>query len=211
VVIGTKIAAALAEAHRAGILHRDIKSGNIMLTTGGQVKVLDFGLAKRVAAASDAAGAELTREGMAVGTLSYMSPEQLLAQKVDARSDLFSLGVVLYEMVAGRRPFQGSSAVATADAILHSPPPPLASTAVPKPLKTAIRRLLEKDRPALRQRAEVVRRCSRSRRAWIAGALASLATGDDARGGGRHCRGPHRRLVLAPRVPDPLGTRDGYA
>jgi dienelactone hydrolase len=149
VAIGTKIAAALAEAHRAGILHRDIKSGNIMLTAGGQVKVLDFGLAKRVAVASDAAGAELTREGMAVGTLSYMSPEQLLAQKVDERSDLFSLGVVLYEMVAGRRPFQGSSAVATADAILHSPPPPLTSAAVPKPLKTAIRRLLEKD-PARR-------------------------------------------------------------
>ena len=120
-----------------------------MLTAGGQVKVLDFGLAKRVAAGSDDAGAELTREGVAVGTLSYMSPEQLLAQKVDERSDLFSLGVVLYEMVAGRRPFQGNSAVATADAILHSPPAPLASAAVPEPLKSAIRRLLEKD-PARR-------------------------------------------------------------
>ena len=149
VAIGAKVAAALGEAHRAGILHLDIKSGNIMLTAGGQVKVLDFGLAKRAAAGSDAAAAELTREGMAVGTLSYMSPEQLLAQKVDERSDLFSLGVVLYEMLAGRRPFQGSSAVATADAILHSPPPPLASAAVPEPLKSVIRRLLEKD-PARR-------------------------------------------------------------
>ena len=149
VAIGVQITAALGEAHRAGILHRDVKSGNIMLTPQGQVKILDFGLAKRIVAPDDAHGTELTREGMAVGTLSYMSPEQLLAQKVDERSDLFSLGVVLYEMVAGRRPFQGGSAVATADAILHSPPAALASSAVPESLKSAIRRLLEKD-PARR-------------------------------------------------------------
>lgn len=144
VAITMKIAAALAEAHRAGILHRDVKAGNIMLTPSGEVKVLDFGLAKRVGTSGDVTKAELTREGMAVGTLSYMSPEQLLAQKVDERSDLFSLGVVLYEMLAGRRPFQGSSAIATADAILHSPPPPLTSASVPEQLKAAVHRLLEK-------------------------------------------------------------------
>ena len=122
VAVGLGIAAALGEAHRAGILHRDVKPANVMLAPGGRVTVLDFGLAKRLAAPGAAAGSELTRDGVAVGTLSYMSPEQLLARKVDERSDLFSLGVVLYEMVAGRRPFAGGSAIAIADAILHSAP-----------------------------------------------------------------------------------------
>jgi serine/threonine protein kinase len=168
--IAVQIAAALSEAHRAGILHRDVKSGNIMLTLGGQVKVLDFGLAKRVGASGDAIREELTREGMAVGTLSHMSPEQLVGQRVDERSDLFSLGVVLYEIVAGRRPFGGSSAIATADAILHSTPPPLGGATVPERLEAAIRRLLEKD-PARRfgSAQELIAESGNFRRTWPAG------------------------------------------
>ena len=147
VALARQIAAALSEAHRAGILHRDIKSGNIVLTPQGQVKVLDFGLAKRLAPgpAAGVAAPELTREGMAVGTLTSMSPEQLLGKPLDARSDLFSLGVVMYEMLTGRLPFGGSTAVAIADAILHAPPRPVRDVAAPERLKAVILRLLEKD------------------------------------------------------------------
>jgi eukaryotic-like serine/threonine-protein kinase len=151
VAIARQIAAALAEAHRAGILHRDIKSGNIVLTPRNEVKVLDFGLAKRLAPAptSREAAPELTREGMAVGTLTHMPPEQLLGKSLDARSDLFSLGVVMYEMTTGRLPFGGSTAAAISDAILHAPPRSMRDDAAPETLKAAILRLLEKD-PAKR-------------------------------------------------------------
>jgi dienelactone hydrolase len=146
--IARQLASALGAAHQAGILHRDLKSRNIMVTPDGRVKVLDFGLAKRV----DPSGGEqeaLTAEGVAVGTLAYMSPEQLRAEPVDRRSDLYSLGVVLYEMLAGWVPFRGSSAIATADAILHSAPPALGPAVVPGRLKAVVGRLLEKD-PARR-------------------------------------------------------------
>ena len=147
VSIALQIADALAEAHRAGILHRDIKSANIVLTPRGQVKVLDFGLAKRLATgpATGEAAPELTREGTTLGTLSYMSPEQLLGKAVDRRSDLFSFGVVLYEMVTGRLPFQGSTIVAVADAILHAAPRDFGEKLLPEALKAIIRKLLEKD------------------------------------------------------------------
>ncbi|HEY6931617.1 MAG TPA: protein kinase [Thermoanaerobaculia bacterium] len=149
--IARQISAALGEAHKAGILHRDIKSGNIILTPRNEVKVLDFGLAKKLVSSrlADTAAPELTREGMALGTLTCMSPEQLLGKTLDARSDLFSLGVVMYEMATGRLPFAGSTAVAIADAILHSPPRSLANAAIPERLKAAILRLLEKE-PAKR-------------------------------------------------------------
>jgi dienelactone hydrolase len=157
IAIGVQIADALAEAHRAGILHRDVKSGNIMLTSRGQVKVLDFGLAKRLESGSAAgAGPELTREGTTLGTLSYMSPEQLLGKTVDVRSDLFSFGVVLYEMVTGRLPFQGSTTVAVADAILHAEPRDFGDAPAPEKLKVIIRRLLEKDPAKRYARAEDV-------------------------------------------------------
>ncbi len=147
VALAQQITAALAAAHRAGILHRDIKSGNIVLTPQDQVKVLDFGLAKRLSPGPATGGAapELTREGMAVGTLTSMSPEQLLGKPLDARSDLFSLGVVMYEMLTGRLPFGGTTAVAIADAILHAPPRPLREVVAPERLKAVILRLLEKD------------------------------------------------------------------
>jgi dienelactone hydrolase len=148
VPIALQIADALAEAHRAGILHRDVKSGNIVVTPRGQVKVLDFGLAKRIGpetGSGDSTPQALTRSGTTLGTLSYMSPEQLLGKAVDRRSDLFSFGVVLFEMVTGRLPFEGSTAIAVADAILHAEPRDFGGRPVPEALRAIIRRLLEKD------------------------------------------------------------------
>ena len=167
--IGIQVVDALAEAHRAGILHRDVKSGNIMLTARGQVKVLDFGLAKRLGPASGASVAEvLTREGTALGTLSFMSPEQLLGNTVDHRSDLFSFGVVLYEMVTGRLPFEGSTSVAVADAILHGEPRNFGDRPVPEGLKRIVRKLLRKDPGERFAAAEEVRDALRALEASLA-------------------------------------------
>ena len=150
--IALQIGDALAHAHRAGILHRDIKSGNIALTERGQVKVLDFGLAKLFGPAPEAEGStveKLTAEGATLGTITHMSPEQLLGKQVDRRSDLFSFGVVLYEMVTGLLPFQGSTTIAVADAILHAEPRDFGEKPPPAKLKAIIWKLLEKD-PAKR-------------------------------------------------------------
>src|SRR5262245_13288009 len=110
--VGIQAADALDEAHRKGITHRDIKSANLMLTPKGQVKVLDFGLAKMTRPEGETAGSDVstsiqTAPGRIMGTLQYMSPEQVLARELDARTDLFSLGVVLYETSTGRLPFSG--------------------------------------------------------------------------------------------------------
>jgi serine/threonine-protein kinase len=125
---GKEIAEALAHVHKHGLLHRDIKSSNVMVTDDGRVKLLDFGLAKRIeSAAGDATltSDTVTQEGAAVGTLAYMAPEALRGELTDERSDVWSLGIVLHEMASGSRPFQGTSAYALSSAILREPSSPL--------------------------------------------------------------------------------------
>ena len=128
---GIAMADALSAAHEVGITHRDIKPDNIMIGADGRLKVLDFGLAKLRDDAARADGVtqlptqSVTQEGKIVGTVAYMSPEQAEGKKVDARSDVFSMGIVLYQMATGRRPFQGDTAISTLSAILKVTPPPI--------------------------------------------------------------------------------------
>jgi serine/threonine protein kinase/lipopolysaccharide biosynthesis regulator YciM len=124
VEIVKQVAEALAEAHRHGIVHRDIKPSNIAINERGLVKVLDFGLAKHIASSSAIDAHTQTREGVMVGTPMYLSPEQALSLEVDARSDLFSLGSVLYECIAGRPPFAGKSAIEICAKVIRDDPPP---------------------------------------------------------------------------------------
>ena len=147
--IGTQVAGALAAAHAAGIVHRDIKPANIMVRTDGYVKVLDFGLAKLTATVS--AQADRTDLGRVMGTINYMSPEQALGQPLDHRTDIFSLGVVLYEIATGQRLFEGKSEAAIYDSILHKNPPAVRefAPATPAEFDHVVQRALAKD-PARR-------------------------------------------------------------
>ena len=142
------VADGLASAHESGILHRDIKPQNILITRSGCAKLADFGLATLAGDDVDATAVTVTQlktqAGVVVGTPAYMSPEQVAGQRHDARSDIFSLGVVLYELLAGRRPFQGPTSVAVLHAIAHDPAPPLPGN-LPILLRAVVEKALEKD------------------------------------------------------------------
>ena len=171
--IATALADALAAAHEKGIVHRDLKLANIMATADGQVKVVDFGIAKALGAADTGSAtmtsAGATAGGVVMGTPAYMSPEQIEGRHVQASSDIFSLGVVLYELATGRVPFHGNSGPALMSSILRDAPPPPSQfkTGLPTPIDGLILSCLDKDstrRPSARTVGNTLRRLPQGRR-----------------------------------------------
>jgi serine/threonine protein kinase len=178
--IATPLADAVAAAHQQGVLHRDLKPANVMVTGEGRVKVLDFGLAKfkeemNAAKAGVMPTRELTGEGKVLGTVAYMSPEQAEAKPIDQRSDIFSLGVVIYEMATGERPFKGDTSMSVISSILRDGPRSVTDVRpdLPRELARIIKRALAKDPERLRER-DTSRNRRKSRR------VPDIATGSRA-------------------------------